>query len=215
MTTKADMLKRVRAALGPSNASGEAPAPPAVPADKVRLAGASDDLVTMFAERAQAVGMEVVGCGAGEMEQAVLGILREAGAGCVVCCVEELETSLREAGLDVPDWRNDASMADEFKADAAVTNVHAALAETGTLVCCADARHGRGLSLAPPLHLAIVSHRDIVPDMLDLFGRWGAASPPSARVLITGPSKTADIEGVLVRGVHGPGRVVIVLASEA
>ena len=98
-----------------------------------------------------------------------------------------------------------------------VTDVHAALAETGTLICSTDGSHSRGASLIPPVHIAIVRERDIVPDMLDYWARLGGVPGgelPSSQSFITGPSKTADIEGVLVTGVHGPGEVHIVLVSE-
>lgn len=157
--------------------------------------------------------MEVVPCVVDDVTKTVLALLRAAGARRVVCGVTPLENALRDAGMELVDWKHDPSMAPLYDADAAVTDVHAALAETGTLVCCADALHSRGSTLVTPLHVAIVRHRDIVPDMLD----WVRRAPdrePSSTVFITGPSKTADIEGVLVRGVHGPGRVVIVLAAD-
>jgi L-lactate dehydrogenase complex protein LldG len=218
MTTKHDMLARLRSALGRREVLRDAPTPPPPPLvtdELVRLVGPGDDLPGVFAARAAEVGMQVVQCGATDVTATVIGVLREADVQRVVCSVNQLDGALRDAGIDVRDWRNDPSMADEFEAGAAVTGVAAALAETGTLICCADARHGRGLSLVPPLHLAIVYHHDIVPDMLDYFRQAAGAAPPSAQVLITGPSKTADIEGVLVRGVHGPGKVVIVLVADA
>ena len=94
----------------------------------------------------------------------------------------------------------------------------AALAETGTLICCTDADHARGHSLAVPLHVAIVRQSDILPDMIDYMARIHGSSPadlPSAQTLITGPSKTADIEGVLITGVHGPGKVCVLIVTHA
>jgi L-lactate dehydrogenase complex protein LldG len=207
------MLARIRVALGRTAPLHQAPTPPAVPDGLVRLASRDDDLPALFSRRAEEVGMEVLPCGDGDVSAVVVPLLRSAGARRVVCGVASLENALCETGMELVEWRRDPSMARVYDADAAVTDVHAALAETGTLVCCADAGHSRGSTLVPPLHVAIVRHRDIVPDMLD----WARRAPgrvSSSTVFITGPSKTADIEGVLVRGVHGPRRVVIVLVAD-
>ena len=66
----------------------------------------------------------------------------------------------------------------------------------------------------PPVHIALVPVNKIVADLIDYFGPScdvGNLQHGSATVLITGPSKTADIEGILITGVHGPGEVHIVI----
>ncbi len=59
------------------------------------------------------------------------------------------------------------------------------------------------------MHIAIVEPSNILPDLIDLFEKIREDHP--AITLITGPSKTADIEGALVTGVHGPGIVQVYL----
>jgi L-lactate utilization protein LutC len=90
-----------------------------------------------------------------------------------------------------------------------VTDVDCAVAENATLVIRPSGEQGRSLSLTPMFHVAIVETAQIVPDMLELFTRLGDASYRSNIILITGPSKTADIEMNLVTGVHGPGVVMV------
>ena len=88
------------------------------------------------------------------------------------------------------------------------------IAETGTLVLNTRREQPRSASLLPPIHIA-VAHRDqVVPDLFDLFeGRAFASGLPACVSLITGPSKTGDIELKLVTGVHGPGELHLVLVG--
>ena len=76
----------------------------------------------------------------------------------------------------------------------------------------------RSLSLLPPLHIAVAGRDQILPDLFDLFApgrRSNQPGLPSCLSLITGPSKTGDIELRLVTGVHGPGEVHVVLIDAA
>jgi len=96
-----------------------------------------------------------------------------------------------------------------FTAHAGITGVTAAVAETGSLVCSSGPDLWRGMSLIPPVHIAVVRVDQIVPDLVDLLGGLSSCRLPASLSVITGPSKTADIEGILITGVHGPGAVWI------
>jgi L-lactate dehydrogenase complex protein LldG len=103
----------------------------------------------------------------------------------------------------------------QLACDIGITSVDLAIAETGTLLVCSRPGQERLASLLPPMHVAIIERSQIVPDLLDAF-RWlherGLDKLPSNITLITGPSKTGDIELQLTTGVHGPGkwRVIVV-----
>lgn len=110
------------------------------------------------------------------------------------------------------------SALDEFKAtlfdtvDAGITTTLGGIVETGTLILWPDVNEPRTLSLVPPLHIAVL-HEDRLHDTLyDAIHaqRWADALPTNA-LLITGPSKTADIQRLLVYGAHGPRQLVVLL----
>jgi L-lactate dehydrogenase complex protein LldG len=71
----------------------------------------------------------------------------------------------------------------------------------------------RSLSLLPPVHIAVARRDQIIEDLFDLFedDLKDVTSLPACVSIITGPSKTGDIELKLVTGVHGPGEVHVVI----
>lgn len=103
-----------------------------------------------------------------------------------------------------------------MQADLGISSVDWAIAETGSLVLCSQPGQERVVSLLPPVHVAIVARDQIVPDVLDAFRQLDPQKLPSNVVLVTGPSKTGDIELQLTTGVHGPGQwhVVIVRSPQ-
>jgi L-lactate dehydrogenase complex protein LldG len=97
-------------------------------------------------------------------------------------------------------------------ADTGITSADYALADTGTLVMLSSPQEARMISLLPPAHIAIVPRARILTGLDELFSLLpNPAESTSSMVLITGPSRTADIEQILVRGVHGPGLLSVVV----
>jgi len=87
-----------------------------------------------------------------------------------------------------------------------------ALADTGTLVMLSSRQEARLISLLPPVYIALVARERLLTgldELLSILPR--PAEQTSSMVLITGPSRTADIEQILVRGVHGPGEIHVVV----
>ena len=101
-------------------------------------------------------------------------------------------------------------VADYATAAVTVEEVFGAVAETGTLVCTSDGGRAVQAGLLPPHHVAIVRRDRIFATLDDLFSAVTAA-PPTNLTLVTGPSRTADIELTLAIGVHGPERLDIVV----
>lgn len=100
-----------------------------------------------------------------------------------------------------------------FAADVGISGVDVVVAETGTVALETRPDQPRSLSLLVPVHIAIAWREQIAPDLFDLFTAVGREGLPACLSLITGPSKTGDIELRLVTGVHGPGVVHLVLIS--
>jgi L-lactate dehydrogenase complex protein LldG len=99
-------------------------------------------------------------------------------------------------------------------ADVGITSADYALADTGSLVMLASPAEARLISLLPPVHIAVVPAARILSsldELLTILPR--PAEQTSSMVLITGPSRTADIEQILVRGVHGPGEIHVVVVG--
>jgi L-lactate dehydrogenase complex protein LldG len=97
-------------------------------------------------------------------------------------------------------------------ADVGITSADYALADTGTIVLLSSMEEARMISLLPPAHIAIVPKDRILSGLDELLMRVPRPSEiASSMVLITGPSRTGDIEQILVRGVHGPGEIHVVV----
>lgn len=108
---------------------------------------------------------------------------------------------------------------EEFKAGAGEfgeTGCDCLVAMTGSIFVSTRSAGGRALSVLPPVHLVIARREQLVPDLDAAFAllrqRYGA-NWPSALTLITGPSRTSDIEKVLVMGAHGPKRLAVHFAG--
>lgn len=216
-----DLMALVRQSLKTSAPATLSEPAPAVDPTIARLATADDDLVDLFHDRAVKIGMHLERVTSESLLGALTGLLREKAIKTVVLgsvpLLGDLVGSLTSEGIEVVTWKGTGSIDNQFDVDCGITGVHVALAETGTLVVFSDAENSRGLSLAPPIHVAVVRKSDILPDMLDLWAQLKGipnTELPSNMVFITGPSKTADIEGELVTGVHGPESVHIFLVDE-
>ncbi|QUJ69886.1 lactate utilization protein (plasmid) [Photobacterium sp. GJ3] len=99
--------------------------------------------------------------------------------------------------------------------DIGITHTHAAIADTGTLVLWPDSTEPRTLSLVPPCHLALVNASDIADNFADLIQAqdWHHGLPTNV-VLISGPSKTADIQQTLAYGAHGPRQLIVIVLTD-
>ena len=99
-----------------------------------------------------------------------------------------------------------------FSVDAGLTQTIGAIAETGSLILKPDEQEPRLLSLVPPIHLAVLDSKRIYSTFSEAIREEGWSRPmPTNVLLISGPSKTADIEQTLVYGIHGPKQLILFL----
>ena len=102
---------------------------------------------------------------------------------------------------------------DYRKAQVTVEEANGAIAETGTIVCTSEKEKSLQASLLPAHHIAVLAGDAIYSD-LDAFFAAQGSEPPTHITLITGPSRTADIELNLVVGVHGPEKLDVVVMNK-
>ncbi|MBL7163381.1 MAG: LUD domain-containing protein [Anaerolineales bacterium] len=112
---------------------------------------------------------------------------------------EGLLDSLREQGIRIEHTPHP-------KLQAGITGALAAVAETGTLAQTSGAGHPQSTSLLPNIHIAILRENTIYANLPQVLNLREVREAPSV-ALISGPSRTADIEMTLTIGVHGPGEV--------
>lgn len=193
--------------------------------------GVPGNLAQRFTSEATAVGGEVYRAkDFDDAREHVQCVLAAAGARSALCWRHdvlhrlELPRLLAAAGVAAIDGASLLTLPEAeqrrviLSCDVGITSCDLAIAETGTLLMCSREGQERVASLTPPMHIAIIERRQIVPDLIDaldwLAGR-GLENLPSNVTLITGPSKTGDIELQLTTGVHGPGkwRVIVVESS--
>ena len=96
--------------------------------------------------------------------------------------------------------------------DAGLTSTRGGIAETGTLIVWPDANEPRLMSLVPPIHFALLDADQLHDTLFDAMQaqRWSEGMPTNA-LLVSGPSKTADIQVTLAYGAHGPKELVVLL----
>jgi L-lactate dehydrogenase complex protein LldG len=189
------ILGRVSAALAPLSDRARMPDYDSG-LELARTRANAGDPVAEFTERMKAVNGEVVS------DPAALAQSLRSRGWTHGYCDPALWAGLREhlgEGF-VVETTFDRSRVDDYQFG--ITRGVGAIAETGTLILNDAVTSTRLAALAPWAHVAVVSRRTLYADLLQAVDALGR--DPNV-VWCTGPSKTADVEGILIEGVHGPG----------
>lgn len=200
MSDREDMYTRIRSAL-----AGRAKSPRPEYDDAASATRVGPDLLAHFKARLERVNGRVF-----EEPSALRAFLIERGArrGYVDPALAPLlRRSL--AGLTL-DETFDRTQVDDYAFG--ITRASGAIAETGTLILTDNGTSRRLAALTPWIHVAVLERRRIHATLIDAIGHLG--EDPNV-IWVTGPSKTADVEGILIEGVHGPGEQVALIVDES
>ena len=226
MSNASGFLARVAAAVRAGNRYRETTRATIEPG--VGYLGAGPDPVSRFMDELRGVGASADSIGSlGQLETAVRELVARFSVRYALLnssplldrlnlrdllrgCGTESVTTDELASCDEPVRRERL-----FAADLGVAVPDWAIAESGTLVYASSPQQTRSATLLPPVHLAIVERASILADLFDLPERLAERSTdgvlPRNVALVTGPSKTGDIELRLTTGVHGPGHVHVLV----
>jgi L-lactate dehydrogenase complex protein LldG len=143
-----------------------------------------------------------------------ISLLREAGAWKRVATHAGELTEVACEAVGVPVLRTDSGydVRELESCDAGITECDALIAQTGSVLVTSRSAGGRALSVLPPHHVVIARREQLLPDLtaaFELLSRKYAPDYPSFISFITGPSRTGDIERILVLGAHGPRKLTI------
>lgn len=218
MSSREAFLARVREAVREGNRAGGAP--PLPDRGSVGYQGAGADPVDRLASEWSAAGGHFHrAAGEAEALRKIQEILAEINPNRVLLggglFIDKMDLKNRLSGpYSVQRVVDLAPVFDReafFAADLGISAVDQVVAETGTLALATRPDQPRSVSLLVPIHLAIAWREQIVDDLFDLFCGNSLSELPACLSLITGPSKTGDIELKLVTGVHGPGVVHLIV----
>jgi L-lactate dehydrogenase complex protein LldG len=174
--------------------------------------------VALFAERSETLKTEVLQCADEAAASAQLKLLsdREGWESIAFPADNEIRTLLANLSIAKLEVGRSTAKTDLEKVSAGITGCDALIAQTGSVLLTAKSGGGRALSVLPVHHVVIASSSQLVPDLpaaFELLERKYAPNFPSFMTFITGPSRTGDIERVLVLGAHGPRKLTVILVG--
>jgi L-lactate dehydrogenase complex protein LldG len=158
----------------------------------------------------ETLGGKVIRCADKDLAAQILALLQEKNVGQVMVWADAqmpvgFVDALREQEIDI-------QHEPDPKIRVGITGSTAGIAETGTLVITSGRGKPQFASLLPETHIAILRETDIKQDLAEVLNLREVRNA-AAVSLISGPSRTGDIEMTLTIGVHGPGEVIVFLTG--
>jgi L-lactate dehydrogenase complex protein LldG len=223
MNSRDAILQRIRAELAKPGATGGSPAgadPPPLPEVWPSTNPTREELIERFTEELTAVDGEIVRCGSMDEARRELARLVEQSEWKTLGSVQrpicrELLSDLTPQQVA---WVKDGSQPQEMaRLSAGLVAAQRLLADTGTCVIECNTAEERLMCYLPPACVVIARVDQLAEHMPAAWEEIARRTADPQRrgefVLVTGPSRTADIEKILVLGVHGPKRLVVILVG--
>jgi len=175
--------------------------------------------LALFAELSANLKTEFLPCADEAAASAQLQVLAAREQWESVACPANSEMQNLLTALTIPklEVSRSTAMTDLGKTSAGITGCDALVAQTGSVLLTAASGGGRALSVLPPHHVVIASASQLVPDLpaaFELLHRKYGPNFPSFMTFITGPSRTGDIERILVLGAHGPRKLSVIMVGQ-
>jgi L-lactate dehydrogenase complex protein LldG len=176
--------------------------------------------IALFAERSESLRTEFLSCADEAAASAQLKLLsvREGWESIAFPADSGIRALLADVSIGKLEVSRSTSKTDLEKVSAGITGCDALVAQTGSVLLTARSGGGRALSVLPGHHVVIAAASQLVPDLpaaFELLERKYAPNFPSFMTFITGPSRTGDIERVLVLGAHGPRKLTVIMVGAA
>lgn len=217
MSSRDAILQRLRHRSG-----GELTAPACDFSVLKRPDWSTEEKLDLFQKMIESVHGEVHRTTESEWVSVLAGLLQSRGAGTMLISpVHKIGQTLKEAVNsrdDLPEllvydeaieqWQEELFS----KVDVGITSTRGGIAETGSLILWPSADEPRLMSLVPPVHVAVLYASELYTTFHEAMAaqRWHESMPTNA-LLVSGPSKTADIEQTLAYGVHGPKELIVLV----
>lgn len=213
MSDRTQILERIRSAL---DESGDPREPELPDIARGALEGDHESVIRRFVEEVEAVSgvvHRVADLDAAARELDIL--VGTTNVSKLVVTRDELARAVSARVLgqhEVVDPESDREQI--ASSQMGLAGARLAIAEHGTLVLAAEDDRSRFAALLPPHHVAILSERRILGTLAEALAKLGEGPLPADVTFVSGPSRTADIEQILVIGIHGPTRLDILLVAD-
>jgi L-lactate dehydrogenase complex protein LldG len=223
MGSREHILAALRAPAGSAStrASNEVSAAPKLPRDDQLFRDyPASDLLSAFAARFRALSGELlISADAQSAALELLNALKALRSSRIALQETPLLGSLRQRSPNLDQMlQRAATTLPEARAfsnyEVGITGCDYLVARTGSVVLRSHSAGGRALSVLPEVHIVLATVHQLIPSLDHWLGELGADSNFRSATVINGPSRTADIEKILVLGAHGPKRVIVILLQE-
>ncbi|PWQ98875.1 LutC/YkgG family protein [Leucothrix pacifica] len=181
-----------------------------------------EERINRFVERMVAVRAEIIHASKDDWAEKIAEICQEkrlknmlvspeTAQGKVLYNMVDQLPDLQSYDHEIEDWKSEMFN----QTDAGFTTTLGGIAETGSLILWPTKHEPRLMSLVPPVHIALLDTNQLYTTFSEVVKEqgWVDKGMPTNALLVSGPSKSADIEQTLAYGVHGPKELVVVLIS--